>query len=86
MKKALGKKIDHKGFSFIHDLSPCVEFNKLITYKSWNEVISPLPGDHPVGDRSTAMTLAESTEPIHLGVFLKEEIPTFDDHAQASPG
>jgi 2-oxoglutarate ferredoxin oxidoreductase subunit beta len=72
--------ISHKGFSFIHLLSPCVEFNKLITYKSVKEVVTQLPEDHPITDRSNAMSKSESTEPIHLGLFLKEEIPTFDDH------
>jgi 2-oxoglutarate ferredoxin oxidoreductase subunit beta len=74
--------IRHKGFSFVHDLSPCVEFNKLITYKSVNESVTPLPGDFATNDRSRALQLAESIDPIYLGVYLKNDIETFDDHVQ----
>jgi len=74
--------IQHKGFSFIHDLSPCVEFNKLITYKSWNEVVGTFPEDYQADNRSLALQYAESKEPIHLGLFFKENIPTFNDQVQ----
>jgi 2-oxoglutarate ferredoxin oxidoreductase subunit beta len=82
VSQMITQAIEHKGFSFVHDLSPCVEFNKLITYKSWKETVAPLPADHPAADRSKAMALAESKEPIYLGLFLKEDIPTFGDHMQ----
>ncbi|MCP5107376.1 MAG: 2-oxoacid:ferredoxin oxidoreductase subunit beta [bacterium] len=82
VSETITQAIRHKGFSFIHNLSPCVEFNKLVTYKSWNDVVSPLPGDHPYGNRARAIELAGSTDPINLGIFYKEEIPTFDDHVQ----
>jgi 2-oxoglutarate/2-oxoacid ferredoxin oxidoreductase subunit beta len=78
----IAKAISHKGFSFIHLLSPCVEFNKLITYKSVKEVVAQLPEDHPVTDRSHAMVKSESTNPIFLGLFLEEKIATFDDHVK----
>lgn len=74
--------IRHKGFSFVHDLSPCVEFNKLITYKSVNDSVTPLPGDFTTDDRSRALHYAESIDPIYLGVYLREEIETFEDHVQ----
>lgn len=74
--------IRHKGFSFVHDLSPCVEFNKLITYKSVNDSVTPLPGDFVTDDRSRALHYAESIDPIYLGVYLREEIETFEDHVQ----
>lgn len=72
--------IAHKGFSFVHDLSPCVEFNKLITYKSWKDVVAQIPDNHSLTDRSNALKMAESKDPIHLGLFFKEDIPTFDDN------
>jgi 2-oxoglutarate ferredoxin oxidoreductase subunit beta len=72
----------HKGFSFIHQISPCVEFNKDITYKSVKEVVQPLPEDHSITNRANAMVMAKSTDPIYLGVFLKEDIKTFDDHVK----
>ena len=72
--------INHKGFSVVHDLSPCVEFNKLITYKSWNEVVGKFPEDYKADNRTKALQYAESKTPIYLGMFLKEEIPTFNDN------
>ena len=70
--------IQHKGFSFVNDLSPCVEFNKLITYKSVFESVSALPDDYTADNRTRAMQMSESTDPIFLGLYLKEDIPTFD--------
>jgi len=82
VSQIITQAIQHKGFSFVHDLSPCIEFNKLITYQSWNDVVKEIPAGHDTKDRSKAMTLAESTNPIHLGLFLREDIPSFDDHAR----
>lgn len=82
VSQVITKAIQHKGFSFIHVLSPCVEFNKLITYKSWNDVVIELPTEHDTQNRSKAMTLAESTEPVYLGLFFKENIPSFDNLMQ----
>lgn len=70
--------IQHKGFSFVHDLSPCVEFNKLITYKSVFESVKSLPEDYTADNRTRAMQMSESTDPIYLGLYFKEDIPTFD--------
>ena len=74
--------IKHKGFSFVHDLSPCVEFNKLITYKSVKDSVAPLPEGYVSNNRSVAMPLADSIDPIYLGVYLREEIETFEDHVR----
>ncbi len=82
VSQIITEAIQHKGFSFIHDLTPCVEFNKLVTYKSWNEVVLELPADHDTQDHSKAMTMAESTNPIYQGLLFQEQIPTFDDHVQ----
>ncbi len=80
------KAIQHKGFSFIHDLSPCVVFNKVVTYNSWHDVTAELPAEHDFMDRSRAMILADSTKPIYKGLFFREEIPSFDDHVQKFKG
>ncbi len=72
--------IEHKGFSFVHDLSPCVEFNKLVTYQSWMEKIETLPEDFPRDNHIEALKFAESTDPIYTGIFYEESIPTFEDH------
>lgn len=82
VSQIITQAIEHKGFSFVHILSPCVEFNKLITYKSWLDEVTPLPEDFSLQDRSKSMEMAESTDPIYLGLFFKEDIPIFDDHVR----
>jgi 2-oxoglutarate/2-oxoacid ferredoxin oxidoreductase subunit beta len=82
VSQIITQAIQHKGFSLVHALSPCVVFNKLITYKSWNNIIKDLPSDHSTQDRSKAITLSESIDPTYLGIFLQEEIPSFDDHME----
>ena len=65
----------------MHDLSPCVEFNKQLTYKSWNEVIQKLPNDYIPDDHAEALKLAQQKDPIFVGTFIKQDIPTFGDLA-----
>ncbi len=82
VSQIITRAIGHKGFSFVHLLSPCVEFNKIMTYKSVKEKIEALPQDHPTENRSNAMLMADSTEPVYLGLFLEEKIASFDDHVK----
>ena len=74
--------MQHKGFSFVHDLSPCVEFNKLVTYRSRQDEVEELPGDYAPAARTAAITKSESKGPIYLGLYYKEDIPTFGQNAQ----
>jgi 2-oxoglutarate/2-oxoacid ferredoxin oxidoreductase subunit beta len=76
------KAIQHKGFSFVHVLSPCIQFNKLVTYESWSDNVNELPEDYAADDKMQAMIFAESEEPIYRGIFFKKEIPTFEDNVQ----
>lgn len=76
------RAVAHKGFSFVHDLSPCVEFNKVVTYKSIKEAVGDLDGDKKGLDRTAAISLAGSTDPVYLGIFYEEQTATFDDHVQ----
>ncbi len=71
--------MSHKGFSFVHVLSPCVEFNKDITYRSLQASVAPLPDDYTVESGAEALVFAEQTQPIYKGVFLQENRPTYHD-------
>ena len=73
----------HPGFSFVHDLSPCVEFNKQITYKSLNQVVEKFSDEYKADNRGLALQYAESTDPVYLGLFFKQIIPTFQDNRNA---
>jgi len=82
VSEMITQAIKHKGFSFVHDLSPCVEFNKLITYKSLTDFVKELPKNHSADNRSKAMKLSESSDPVYLGIYLREKISTFGQNVQ----
>ncbi len=73
------KAIAHKGFSFLHVLSPCVEFHKTVTYESVKEEVCLLPADYNANDRAEALVLAESAEPVYTGLFLEEKSPSYHE-------
>jgi len=75
--KIITQAIQHQGFSFVHDLSPCVEFNKQRTYQSWQESVKLLPENYPTDDPIKAMEMAATREPIYLGRFFQVAVPTF---------
>jgi hypothetical protein len=47
-----------------------------------NDVTAKLPDEHDILDRSNAMSMADSTDPVYQGLFFREEIPSFDDHVK----
>jgi len=69
----------HKGFSFIHALSPCPTFYH--TFDAWDAAVTPIPADHNIHDRGKAVTLAMETEKQFIGLFFQEERPTMDQAA-----
>jgi 2-oxoglutarate ferredoxin oxidoreductase subunit beta len=71
------KALDHKGFSFIQALSPCVTF--FDTYKAWKDLVAPLPEDYDPSDRAAALQLAMTEDRFHLGVFHHAPRPTFEE-------
>ncbi|HBR58639.1 MAG TPA: 2-oxoglutarate synthase [Blastocatellia bacterium] len=73
------RAISHKGFSFIHVLSPCVEFHKTVTYESVKEEVSHLPEDYQANNRAEALVMSESTDPIYTGLFIEEDTPSYHD-------
>src|SRR5260370_11666689 len=52
--------VQHKGFSFIHALSPCPTFHN--TMDVWKANVQPLPAGHDPSKRFSAMELAMETE------------------------
>ena len=69
--------IQHKGFSFVHALSPCPTFYN--TYDSWKQLVKLLPENFDPTDRVEAIRLALTEDVFHLGVFHKEERPTMEE-------
>jgi len=69
--------MQHKGFSFIQVLSPCVVFNR--TYDELDAAILPLEGKHDPTDFNAAMALALDTQTEHLGIIYQQERPTLEE-------
>lgn len=71
MARIMARAIQHKGFSFIQVMSPCVTFHD--TYKTYKEITQPMPEAHDPNDREAAMHLAMTEEKLSLGVFYEGE-------------
>ena len=69
----------HKGFSFIHALSPCPTFYN--TFDAWDASVTAIPTNHDPHDRIKALSLAMETEKQYMGIFYQEERPTMDQEA-----
>ncbi|MGC9028305.1 MAG: 2-oxoacid:ferredoxin oxidoreductase subunit beta [Desulfomonilaceae bacterium] len=73
--------VQHKGFSLIDVLQPCVSFNHVNTYAWYNQRCYEIGADHDPADRSRAMILAEEWgDKIPIGVLYKNDRPSFESH------
>jgi 2-oxoglutarate ferredoxin oxidoreductase subunit beta len=68
--------IEHKGFSYIDALSPCVMFNN--KQEAWKETVTDVEPDHNPADRTGAFDLALRGG-FQLGILYRELRPTLDD-------
>jgi 2-oxoglutarate/2-oxoacid ferredoxin oxidoreductase subunit beta len=81
LSKLIQQALDHRGFSFIDILQPCVSFNKINTYTWYKKRCYELPPTHEPSQWEQAMKVAlEWGERIPLGVIYKNDRPTFEDH------
>ncbi len=74
MLTILPRAFEHKGFAFIHALSPCTVFHD--TYQLYFKNVKPLPNDHPTDDKFAAIERGASESPIYSGLFFQEERET----------
>lgn len=79
LTKILERAIRHKGFSFVHVLSPCVTFNRAINVDFFENLVAPLPPDHKADDLYGAMRLAGDPQKLFLGVFYEVSRPSYTD-------
>lgn len=79
--EVLKQAIEHKGFAFIDDLSPCVTFNRVNTYDYWRERVYKLEEtDYQPDDLGKAMKKAlEWDDKVPLGVLYKEDKPVYHE-------
>ncbi len=82
--------IRHRGFNYIDVFQPCVTFNYLNTYEWFRKRIYKLEETgHDAGDRQKALEKSfEWGDRIPIGIFYKEERPTYRDqlpHVKDTP-
>jgi 2-oxoglutarate ferredoxin oxidoreductase subunit beta len=80
LAEMLEQAIGHRGFSYLHVLSPCVTFDKTsMTYENLDMRVRQLSEKHNSANMLAAMSEARHTEVPALGVFYKEQRPTLGD-------
>jgi len=77
LAELIHKAIEHKGFSFVNVISPCITFFN--TYKMVPARLKEIPKGHDIKSRAKAFELALHTEDISLGVFYEAPRPTFEE-------
>ena len=81
LSRLIQQALDHRGFSLIDILQPCVSFNKTNTFAWYKKRCYELPPAHEPAHWEQAMKVAlEWGERIPLGVIYKNDRPTFEDH------
>jgi 2-oxoglutarate ferredoxin oxidoreductase subunit beta len=79
LKDMIAEAITHRGFSYLHVLSPCVTFDKTnMTYGNLDLQVTDLPESHDPSDLMAALAVANAPTPA-LGLFYREERPTLTE-------
>lgn len=75
--------VQHRGFSFINTISPCVTFNKVNTYDFYKENLANVDEDasYDPTDRSKAFAKVLETNSMITGLIYKQEGPSYEDLA-----
>ena len=72
--------VAHRGFSYLHVLSPCVTFDKTSrTCKSLEMTVHDIPKEHDPHDLSAAMAIAMHQEVPTVGLLYETTRPTLGD-------
>ena len=81
LEALIKQAIAHRGFSYLHILSPCVTFDKTTrTYDHLGDLVRDLPAGHDTADLAAAMAQAMNTDRPSLGVFYQNDRPTLADN------
>lgn len=75
------KGIEHKGFSLVNILQPCVTFNKINTYQYYLQRVYKLDTTHDKTDYKKAMeqALDVEVERFPIGVLYEQNIPSYHE-------
>jgi 2-oxoglutarate ferredoxin oxidoreductase subunit beta len=82
LQRLIVEAVEHNGFSYIDVFQPCVTFNYLNTYQWFRERVYKLEETgHDSTDRQKALEKSfEWGNQIPIGIFYKEEKPTYLDN------
>ncbi len=83
LTELITQAVEHKGFSYIDAMSPCVVFNN--TQESWKEKVTDVAPDHDVTDRVQAFDLALRGG-FALGILYRQERTTQTERYQTILG
>lgn len=81
MTDIIKKAIEHKGFSLVNVLQPCVTFNKINTYQYYRDKVCKLKEDYDKSNLKLAIETAQGNrnEQYATGVLFEEQRETFTD-------
>ena len=82
LKKMIAQAIQHRGFSYLHILSPCVTFDKTSkTYTNLGMQVTDIPEDHDATNLMAAMQQATRVDRPRMGLFYHDASrPTLGDN------
>jgi 2-oxoglutarate ferredoxin oxidoreductase subunit beta len=82
LQSLIVEAVKHRGFSYLDVFQPCVTFNYLNTYQWFRERVYKLESEgHDHTDRRKALEKSfEWGDRIPIGIFYKEEKPTYLDN------
>ncbi len=75
----IAQAIEHKGFSFINALSPCVTFRGKDQYDYFRNKSMIIPDDYDPTDEVKAFDYANNEDTLELGIIYKQNRPTYDE-------
>lgn len=80
LKQTIKAAVNHKGFTLVDILQPCVSFNKINTYEWYSKRVYHIEDNHDPEDRAAAFQKAlEWGERIPLGIIYKNNRPTLEE-------
>lgn len=80
LTKLMIAAIEHKGFSLVDCLQPCVTFDKVHTYQWYRERVYYLDDTHDKGNKVKAFEKSQEWgDKIPLGIFYQEVRPTAEE-------
>lgn len=82
LKELIKQGINHKGFALIDIFQPCVTFNHKNTYEWFNQNLYKLEKEYNPKDKNKAFSKANEIEKLPIGVFYREDKPTYEDEVE----